>query len=74
MEGKWGEEMVNVVDVGFEEFENMKWVCEWYREVRDGREDVVGGYVEMVEMKMSDEVLWCVRSKDGWRISIIGRR
>lgn len=68
------EQMVNVVDVGFEEFEEMKEVCEWYREVRDGREDVVGGYVEMVEMRMSDEMLWCVRRKDGWRISRMGRR
>ena len=34
--------MRNVVDVGFEEFEEMKEVCEWYREVRDGREDVIG--------------------------------
>ncbi len=66
--------MVNVVDVGFEEFEEMKEVCEWYREVRDVREDVVGGYVEMVEMRMSDEVLWCVRRKDGWRVSRMGRR
>ncbi len=66
--------MRNVVDVGFEEFEEMKEVCEWYREVRDEREDVVGGYVEMVEMRMSDEILWCVRRKDGWRVSRIGRR
>ena len=66
--------MRNVVDVGFEEFEEMKEVCEWYREVRDVREDVVGGYVEMVEMRMSDEVLWCVRRKDGWRVSRMGRR
>lgn len=66
--------MRNVVDVGFEEFEEMKGVCEWYREVRDGREDVIGGYVEMVEMRMSDEILWCVRRKDGWRVSRIGRR
>lgn len=66
--------MRNVVDVGFEEFEEMKEVCEWYREVRDGREDVIGGYVEMVEMRMSDEILWCVRRNDGWRVSRIGRR
>ena len=66
--------MRNVVDVGFEEFEEMKEVCEWYREVRDVREDIVGGYVEMVEMRMSDEVLWCVRRKDGWRVSRMGRR
>jgi hypothetical protein len=66
--------MVNVVDVEFEEFEEMKEVCEWYREVRDGREDVIGRCVEMVEMRMSDEILWCVRRKDGWRISRIGRR
>lgn len=66
--------MRNVVDVGFEEFEEMKKVCEWYREVRDGREDGIGGYVEMVEMRMSDEVLWCVRGKDGWRVSRMGRR
>lgn len=66
--------MRNVVDVGFEEFEEMKEVCEWYREVRDGREDGIGGYVEMVEMRMSDEVLWCVRRKDGWRVSRMGRR
>jgi hypothetical protein len=66
--------MVNVVDVGFEEFEEMKEVCEWWREVKDEREDGVGGYVEMVEMRMSDEVLWCVRGKDGWRVSRMGRR
>lgn len=66
--------MRNVVDVGFEEFEEMKEVCEWYREVRDGREDGIGGYVEMVEMRMSDEVLWCVRRKDGWKVSRMGRR
>jgi hypothetical protein len=66
--------MRNVVDVRFEEFEEMKEVCEWYREVRDGREDVVGGYVEMVEMRMGDEVLWCVRRKDGWRVSRMVRR
>ena len=66
--------MVDVVDVGFEEFEEMIEVCEWWREVRDGREDVIGGYVEMVEMRMSDEVLWCVGCKDGWRVSRMGRR
>lgn len=66
--------MRNVVDVGFEEFEEMKEVCEWYREVKDEREDVIGRYVEMVEMRMSDEILWCVRRKDGWRVSRIGRR
>ena len=65
---------MNVVDVGFEEFEEMKEVCEWWREVKDEREDGVGGYVEMVEMRMSDEVLWCVRGKDGWRVSRMGRR
>ena len=66
--------MRNVVDVGFEEFEEMKKVCEWWRYVKDGREDIIGGYVEMVEMRMSDEVLWCVRRKEGWKVSRIGRR
>lgn len=66
--------MVNIVDVGFGEFEEMIEVCEWYRVVRDGREDVIGGYVEMVEMRMSDEVLWCVGCKGGWRVSRMGRR
>lgn len=66
--------MRSVVDVGFEEFEEMKEICEWYREVRDEREDGIGGYVEMVEMRMSDEVLWCVKGKDRWRVSRMGRR
>ena len=30
--------------------------------------------VEMVEMRMSDEILWCVRRKDGWRVSRMGKR
>jgi len=25
-------------------------------------------------MRMSDEILWCVRGKDGWRVSRMGRR
>ena len=63
--------MRRVVDVGFEEFEEMKEICEWWREVRDEKEDGIRGYVEMVEMRMSDEVLWCVRRKDGWRVSMM---
>ena len=61
--------MVNVVDVGFEEFEEMIEVCEWYRVVRDGREDVIERYVEMVEMKyevMFDICVWLMEKFDEW--------
>ena len=42
--------MMNVVDVGFEEFEEMKEVCEWYRE--ESMLGLVGKLIMMYFMMM----------------------